>query len=246
MHADMDETLHVRLDGDMSRLLIKVDPSKYAQYKRYEHGKPVVYVRLRKALYGTLQAALLFWQNLSSFLIDTLGFTLNKYDKCVANKVINGHQCTILWHVDDLKISHVDKAMVDGIVSKLDAKYGTADTPLSVTKGKIHEYLGMTIDYSIPGKVKFEMNDYVQNVLEEVPEDMNSKAVTPASSILFDVNSNAEKLDDEKAVTFHHLTAKLLYLSKRARPDIQTAVAFLCTRVMQSDIDNWKKLARCI
>ena len=57
-------------------------------------GKPMLYVRLIKALYGMLQAALLFWQ----LLLDTLqewGFKLNSYDKCVANKKINGKQCTI-------------------------------------------------------------------------------------------------------------------------------------------------------
>jgi len=42
-----------------------------------KHGKKVIYVQLLKALYGTLQAALLFWQNLSSFLIDNLGFVPN-------------------------------------------------------------------------------------------------------------------------------------------------------------------------
>ena len=43
---------------------------------------------------------------------------------------------------------------------------------------------------------------------------------------------------------FHHNTAKLLFLSKRARPDIQTAVAFLTTRVKLPDRDDYKKLAR--
>jgi hypothetical protein len=43
---------------------------------------------------------------------------------------------------------------------------------------------------------------------------------------------------------FHHNTAKLLFLAKRARPDIQLAVAFLCTRVQHPDIDDYKKLGR--
>ena len=45
---------------------------------------------------------------------------------------------------------------------------------------------------------------------------------------------------------FHHLTAKLLYLGKRARPDLQLTVSFLATRVQSPDIDNWKKLGRCL
>ena len=40
------------------------------------------------------------------------------------NKVINGHQCTISWHINDLKISHVDKDVIKSIVTKLEACYG--------------------------------------------------------------------------------------------------------------------------
>ena len=62
----------------------------------------MLHVQLKKALYGTLQAALMFWKLLSEILQEW-GFTLNPYDKCVANKNIEGKQCTIIWHVDDLK-----------------------------------------------------------------------------------------------------------------------------------------------
>lgn len=30
------------------------------------------------------------------------------------------------------------------------------EAPITVNRGKVHEYLGMTLDYSTPGKVKFE------------------------------------------------------------------------------------------
>ena len=45
---------------------------------------------------------------------------------------------------------------------------------------------------------------------------------------------------------FHNAVAKCLYLSKRSRPDIQTAVAFLTTRVKEPDEDDWKKLQRLL
>ena len=68
----------------------------------------------------------------------------------------------------------------------------------------------------------------------------------PAASHLNEVNDNAEKPSNTMRDTFHHLTAKILYLSKRARPGLQTAVSFLTTRIMQPDIDDWKKLSRCL
>jgi hypothetical protein len=80
-----------------------------------ERGKPIIYVRLEKALYGTLQGVLLLWQNLSGFLMEH-GFELNPY-YYVANKlIVNGHQCTIVWHVNDLKIYHVDSQVTLDIV----------------------------------------------------------------------------------------------------------------------------------
>ena len=67
MHSDIDEQVHVKLEGEIAELLIKVDPT-YAEYASKEKGKTVIYAELSKALYGTLQAALLFWKNLSTYL----------------------------------------------------------------------------------------------------------------------------------------------------------------------------------
>ena len=53
-------------------------------------------------------------------------------------------------------------------------------------------------------------------------------------------------LSEERAVAFHHATAQLLFLSARARRDIQTAVAFLTTRVKKPDEDDWGKLRRVL
>ena len=133
MHADIDEVVHLRLDGEIADLLLKVDPS-YSKYAIKEDGKTIIFTELSKALYGTLQAALLFWKNLSEFLINELGFVVNPYDWCVVNKTINGKQCTVGWHVDDLKISHYDSRVVDDILHALNERYGK-ESPLVITRG---------------------------------------------------------------------------------------------------------------
>ena len=68
----------------------------------------MLYVKLLKALYGMLRSALLFYKKLASELVE-MGFEINPYDPCVANKTINGCQMTICWHVDDLKVRRGDK-----------------------------------------------------------------------------------------------------------------------------------------
>jgi hypothetical protein len=90
------------------------------------------------------------------------------------------------------------------------------------------------------------MIDYIKNMLAKLPKDMAGEAATPAVNHLFEVNEKPILLDKEKLELFHHYTAKLLFLCKRARPDIQTAVAFLTTRVRTPDKDDHKKLPRCM
>jgi hypothetical protein len=57
-----------------------------------------------KALYRLFRSALLFYNKLVADL-ERDGFVLNPYNSCVANKVLNGKQMTVCWHVDDLKVS---------------------------------------------------------------------------------------------------------------------------------------------
>ena len=103
----------------------------------------------------------------------------------------------------------------------------------------------MTIDFSVEGKVKFYMFDYIEQVLSEVDSKLMAGAsTTPAATHLFEVDDDAVKLNKKEADAFHRNVARLLFLSKRARPDLQTAVAFLCTRVQSPDTDDNKKLGR--
>jgi hypothetical protein len=245
MQADMDEVVHLRLEGTMAKLITKLDPELYTKYTKIENGKPVLYLLMLKALYGTIRAALLFWLKLSNKLKEW-GFTINPYDWCVANKMINGKQCTIVWHVDDLKISHVDENEVTGVIEKINDEFGK-EAPITVHRGKVHDYLGMTLDFSKPKKVKVNMTDYLEDLLADAPADMRGEAATPAANHLFEVNTeDPVLLDEERATIFHHIVAKTLFLCKRARPDVQTAVAFLCTRVKAPDEDDYKKLTRMI
>ena len=64
------------------------------------------------------------------------------------------------WHVDNLKISHVEKDVED-VINRLSKRFGK-ESPLTTNRGKVLEYLGLTIDYSVRGKVRFSMYDYVK------------------------------------------------------------------------------------
>jgi hypothetical protein len=241
-----EEPVHVILDGRMAELLAKISPETYQEYVAHKRGQAFIYCKLNVALYGTLKAALLFWVKLTKSL-KKRGFVINPYDWCIANMDINGKQCTIVWHVDDLKISHVDSTVVDEIIASLKEEYGKIGT-MTVRRGKVHDYLGMELDFSTPKNFIINMEPYLDELFESLKdiEDMQGTASTPAAEHLFKTRDNVDKLDKETAELFHTVTAKLLWATKRGRPDVHTAIAFLCTRVKSPDQDDYKKLVRVI
>ena len=64
-----------------------------------------------------------------------------------------------------------------------------------VHKGPRHDYLGITLDYSSPGKVVVDMKQYIDKVLSETPPDIKGVAQTPAGEHLFKVNPDCKRLD---------------------------------------------------
>ena len=117
---------------------------------------------------------------------------------------------------------------------------------MTVKRVKVHEYLGMMIDYSEPGQTKVTMLNYVKEILTAFAK-ADPKATRTKSSAapenLFVVNEECEKLSTDKSVQFHNLVAKILYATKIDQPDTCTAVTFLTTRVQEPDLDDWDKLS---
>ena len=85
-------------------------------------------------------------------------YQINEYNWCVMNNIIDDKQCTILWNVDEPRTSHVDPAVISSVISDIDAEYGKI-SKTTITRGKVHKYLIMTIDYYSPGKVILSMID---------------------------------------------------------------------------------------
>ena len=190
---------------------------------------------IQKALYRMLKSTLLFNKKLGDDL-EKNGFQVNLYDPCVANKQVNGHQMTIVWHVDDLNVSHKDPWEATTMAIFLSKIYGD----LKVQCGKQFKYLGMDVDYSTPGEVKISMIPCIGNILKDVPEEITGTAATPAADFLFEVRANTKltKLPKEQEMAFHDNVAKLCFICICARHDIQIPVAFLTTKVKEPDDDN--------
>ena len=67
----MKEDIFMLLEGKIAELIVKLDPKLYRKYIwDNKKEKPMLYDKLKKALYGMLQAALLFWELLSDMLVE--------------------------------------------------------------------------------------------------------------------------------------------------------------------------------
>ncbi len=187
---------------------------------------------------------MLFYKKLVKDLIK-YGFELNPYDPCVANKMVGDKQLTVSWHVDDLKASHMDREVIDGFLQWVKDTYGSIGE-VKTTRGKIHDYLGMKLDYTVDGQVSIDMVDYVESMVNNFPEEhlTGAKVASPWSEHLFKVQEGSPPLPKSTAELFHTTTAQGLFLCKRARPDITPAIAYLTTRVKAPTEHDWDKLVR--
>ena len=150
---------------------------------------------------------------------------------CTFNKMVNGEEITVQFHVDDLKASHKDHAELDDFLDNLRSEFGQEDE-LTENKGLAHEYVSIIIDYLIAGKVVFTMFNYLEDVIFEDADDLkNSCSYYPEDNQLFKVDADSPRLSQKDADIFHRHVTRLLFANKRARPNIQVGVAFLYTRV---------------
>jgi hypothetical protein len=223
IHAKMVDFTLLKIEGESVDIMCNVC-EVYRKFVCYEKGKKVLYLKLLKALYGCVQSALLWYKNFAGTLLE-MGFKMNPYDTCVANKTIEGKQCTIVWYVDGTKISHVDNKVVSYVINKIEERFGE----MTVTQGKEHLFLGMNIDFHKDGTATIKMKDYMKEAIADFGESITREAMTPAKKTLFEIDESSGALTEANRETFHSVVAKLLYMSKRGRLDIQLPIAFLCT-----------------
>ena len=105
---------------------------------------------------------------------------------------------SILFHIDDLLMSHLNPVMVTLYINKLEKEYGKLAV-LTVCRGLVHEYLGHTVNFRKKGEVCFSRFDCIRKLYESLPDDMKiGHRNTAAPSNLFRVNDEECLLDDAR------------------------------------------------
>jgi len=112
---------------------------------------------------------------------------LNPYDICVANKIVDGSQCTISFYVDDNKNSYRDPKLVIEIIEQLKNEFGN-DT---YTRGKQHDFLGMDVDFRKDKTVSIHMKNQIQEAIDLLEEDIPQSDSTPANKNMFTIEHDS-------------------------------------------------------
>ena len=242
----MSEKIIMKIRGPLVDILVNINPEMYKDYVVMEGKHKVLYVQMLKALYGMMIASILYYKKFRTD-IEKIGFVVNPYDICVANRMVNGKQHTITWHVDDVKSSHVDPKVNDEFHEWCEKMYGSDETGhVKVVRGKTHDYLAMVLDYSQEDKLRIDMRYYVKDMLEKFPEDVEAIKKAPWSDKLFKVDEKSNILEDSRKAIFHTFVMKAMFLCKRGRPDIGIAICFLASRVTKPNENDWNKLVRVL
>jgi hypothetical protein len=234
LNAGILKAVYMRIDKRLAQMLAELFPD---DYKLDKDG--CIYVKLQKALYGCVESAKLWYDEVSSTL-KGLGFEANPHDPCVFNIDRNGHQMTVCLYVDDLLMTSIDGEDIEWLASELRKKYET----VTLNTGDVHSYLGQTFDLSVPGEVSVSMDGYIRDVLDS--SGVKGYKSTPAGLDLYEIDESLEMLASEKQDDFRSMVMRLMFLAQRARPDILTAIGFLSRRCGKCTEQDKRKLDRVL
>ena len=232
LEAFLKTDVFMELDLQISALLVEIYP-KYQPF--LTNGKIVV--KLIRALYGCIESALLWYEEISSLLI-SLGFNQSVHDECLFYKGIGKAAIHIAVYVDDLFISAFQRSDIHLVENELKKRFD-----ITFNYGKHHEYLGAHLDFSIPGEVTLSMESKVTEIVNE--HKISKIASTPAANHLME-HRDLPLLPPDQQKILRSGVAKLLFLSINTRPDIALAVNYLCSRAEMFDDDDQKKFQRIL
>jgi hypothetical protein len=243
--TDPSKLVFMRISKEVSQIMANIDNT----FTRYINADGTLVVELDRALYGCIESALLWFRELSGFL-SKKGFVTNPYDVCVMNKTSKEGTATIGIYVDDILLTCSHSSIADKIIQELEEEY----KQLKVNRGLTHNYLGMVLEFSHKGVVKVSQSGMIEEIasapgvttLITAVGPVEDRPKTPCTECLFTCSDNSPPLDQSLAKIVHSLTARILFVANRARPDLLTFISFMTKRVLNPTIEDGRKLLRAL
>jgi len=97
----------------------------------------------------------------------------------------------------------VDSKVNDQFLEWLKTKYASDEIgEVKVMRGKKHDYLAMTLDYSLPGVLRVDMTKYVKSMINDFLDRLEGVGKFPWIDKLFTVDTKSKSLNMKKQKYF--------------------------------------------
>ena len=210
------------LNTEASKLLCEL----YPELSQYLDEKGRLSAEALRALYGCIESAKLWYDTITEKLLNK-GYIQNPYDKCIFNKwhKYEKVQSTIGIHVDDCFMSCKNNNVLESIIEWFTAEF----EELTVTRGLIHQFTGMTMDFRESEKLIITMKKHITELINS--SGITGKSVSPADISLFVIDEKSPPLPEKWREKFHSLVYSALYIAKRVKPECLVVISVLASRV---------------
>lgn len=227
--------IHMRLTPQLTAVLVRL----YPQYKRFvNRNTGTITVLLKKALYGLLESAKLWFEHMKATLL-AYGFTQSKTDPCLFF-IPGGPGVFIMLclHVDDMLVISWRDPLLARLAEHLKKKYKR----INVQSGDTLSHLGMSLTFNRAQRsVTISQPGFLADILAHYK--VTGTAATPATADLFKIKADSPPVDPS---AFASKVMKMNWLASRSRSDILLSVSFLATRSKEPTEDDDRKANRCL
>ena len=243
--SNPDKLVFMRINKEVTQIMIGLDK----KFSDYTNSDGTLVVELDRALYGCIESALLWFRELSGFLAK-IGFVSNPYDICVMNRSDSKGDSTVGIYVDDILLTCSYPSLANTFIQELEKEY----KQLKVRRGLTHNYLGMVLDFSLKGVVTISQSGMIEEIvsapgitdLTAIVGSTEDRPKTPCTEQLFRCTESSPVLDQSLAKIVHSLTARILFIANRARPDLLTFISFMTKKVLSPTHEDGRKLLRAL
>ena len=172
-----ERKLYVCLDSD----LVTIIKEKFPDVTIHQDELGRSYFQVQRAVYGSLQAAALWYKEVSETL-NNAGYKQNSYEKCLWQKKVGNEIIIFVLYVDDFLVGSSSQSMLDDLYQVLVDKYQI----VSRSKGDELEFLSMklifnrdtdTVDISMPKHID-DITSWVTDSKDEL--SITKKYAVPA------------------------------------------------------------------
>ncbi|CAA7031737.1 unnamed protein product [Microthlaspi erraticum] len=212
------------LHGELKEPVFMTQPPGFV-----DPDKPNYVCKLTKALYGLKQAPRAWFDTFSLYLIE-FGFVCSKSDPSLFTYRKDGKSLVLLLYVDDMLLTGSDEELVQQLLLSLNKRFFMKDL------GPPKYFLGVEIK-SYDGGIFLHQASYAKDILHIAAMTDCTPMPTPLPQ---DIDNLSSELFQEPTY-FQSLAGKLQYLTI-TRPDIQFAVNFVCQRMHQPTVSDFKLL----